>query len=554
MPDIDTILVGRTLTLDARGTIKEAVAIAGDRIVAVGSAKDMIGQGGPGTRVLKTGGTIIPGFNDTHAHMDTEGLRTILPSLEGATTIGDVLERIASLARTTPKGEWIVTMPVGKPPFYFGGPATLAEGRMPNRFELDRAAPDHPVCIMPPSGYWSLVPCFTALNSQGLSLNGLDRTSQPTVANIELERDATGDLTGVIVEHNYPASAHVDLLRAVPRFSDGERRAALLRSIATYHAQGTTSVYEGHGCAPTIIDAYRSLREADELTMRVGLVVSPVWSTAEDAEQSMRDGLSFARGQGSGDDRMRVSGVFISYGGEPAAAAMSQAHPDHLGWSCYLQQANDPATFEKLCLLAARNDLRVHTIVVDKLHEIVPIFERIDRQFALRDRRWVLEHVSVTRPGDLARLLPLGIGVTLIPDYHIWKVGTRFFPLAEDDRAFVSPTRQLSELGVPVAAGTDNSPCNPLASMRAMMTRRERTTGEVIGASGRVDAKTALRAMTCNGAWFTFEETKKGRIEPGFLADLAVLSGDPLTTPADELESLTCLATMAGGRIVHGGL
>lgn len=553
MLEIDTILVGRTLTLDERGSIAGAVAISGDRIVAVGPEEDIVGQGGR-ARVLKTDGTIIPGFNDTHAHMDTEGLRTIHPSLETASTIGDVLERIAALASATPKGEWIVTMPVGKPPFYFGGPGALAEGRMPNRHELDRAAPDHPVCILPPSGYWSLVPCYTALNSRALALNGLDRTSRPTVPNIDIERDASGELTGVIVEHNYPASVQVDLMRAVPRFTDAERRSALLRSIAAYHAQGTTSVYEGHGCAPAIIDAYRSLRDADELTMRACLVVSPVWTTLEEAERSMRDGLSFARGQGTGDAFLRVSGVFISYGGDPSAAAVSQAHPDHLGWSCYLQQANDPETFEALCLLAARHDLRVHTIVIDKLHEIVPILERIDREFTLRGRRWVLEHVSATRAGDLARLAPLGVGVTLIPDYHVWKVGTRFFPLSEDERTLVSPTRQLSASGVPVAGGTDNSPCNPLASMRAMITRRERTTGAVIGVAGCADAELALRAMTCNGAWFTFEEAVKGRIKPGFLADIAVLSGDPLATPADELESLTCLATMVGGRFVHGGL
>jgi hypothetical protein len=162
-----------------------------------------------------------------------------------------------------------------------------------------------------------------------------------------------------------------------------------------------------------------------------------------------------------------------------------------------------------------------------------------------------MSHASAS---DLARLKALGIGVTLIPDYHVWKVGTRFFPLSEADRELVSPTAQLDALGVPVACGTDNSPFNPLATMRAMRTRRERTTGEVLGAGGRTSAELALRAMTQNGAWFSFEENVKGRIMPGYFADLAVLSGCPLATPGEELETLSCLATMVGGRFVHGGV
>jgi predicted amidohydrolase YtcJ len=553
-PDIDHILLGRVLTLDRTDSIAEAVAIAANRIVAVGTRSEILDLKGPGTRVSRTDGTIIPGFNDAHAHMDTEGLRDRFPSLGCVRSIADVLVRIAELARTTPKGEWIVTMPIGDAPFYFGGPIVLRERRMPTRQELDRAAPDHPVCILPPSGYWSLVPCHTALNTLALKLNGLDRASRSLVEGIELMRDAKGELTGVIVEYNYPDSAQIALLPAVPRFSARDRRDGILRSIETYHAVGTTSVYEGHGCAPEVISAYRDLWESGDLTMRMHLVVSTTWTTLDEAEVMMRDSLAYARGAGLGDSFLRVGGIFVSYGGEPTAAAAAMANPADLGWSCYVKQANTPAEFERLCLAAAAHNLRVHTIAIDKLHEIAPIFERVHAAHGIADRRWVVEHMSYAAAGDLARLRALGIGVTLIPDYHLWKVGTRFFPLSERDRELVAPATQLDALGVPVACGTDNSPCNPLATMRAMRTRRERTTGEVLGGAARSSAELALRAMTRNGAWFSFEEDVKGRIAPGYFADLAVLSGCPLTTAADELESLSCLATMVGGRFVHGGL
>ncbi|MGY3697574.1 putative amidohydrolase YtcJ [Bradyrhizobium sp. USDA 3240] len=552
--DIDRILIGRVVTLNPAGDIAQAVALRGDRIVAAGRLDEVLALKGPRTKVSRTDGTIIPGFNDTHAHMDTEGLRERFPSLGKVRSIADVLARIAELARTTPRGEWIVTMPVGDAPFYFGGPLLLDERRMPTRQELDRAAPDHPVCILPPSGYWSLLPCYTALSSLGLKLNGLDRASGSPVEGIELQRDSEGELTGIIVEHNYPDSAQIALLPVVPRFSPRDRREAIKRSVRTYHSFGTTSVYEGHGCAPEVIAAYRDQRESNELSMRMHLVVSPFWSTLDQAERDFREQLAYARGSGLGDHTLRVGGIFIGYGGEPSAALAAMAKPADLGWSCYIKQANTPEQFERLCLAAAEANLRVHTIAVDKLHEIIPIYERVNARHAIVGRRWVIEHMSYAPTAELARLKGLGIGVTLIPDYHLWKVGTRFFPLDEHDRELVAPAAQLDALGVPVSCGTDNSPCNPLATMRAMRTRRERTTGELIGPRACASADLALRAMTRNGAWFTFEETIKGQIAPGYLADLAVLSGCPLTTPGEELESLSCLATIVGGRIVHGEL
>lgn len=552
MNSIDKIVIGDVVTLDPANPSAEAVAIAGSRIAAAGSRREMLALKNPGTRVFDTGGTIVPGFNDTHAHMDTEGLRDRFPSLGRTRSIADVQARIKKLAQETPRGEWIVTMPVGDEPFYFGGPAVLAERRMPNRAELDAAAPDHPVCILPPSGYWSLLPCYTALNSMGLQKNGLDRDSRPRVEGIELQRDDAGELTGIIIENNYPDSAQIDLLPAVPRFSPPDRREAILRSIARYHEKGTTSVYEGHGCAPEVLDAYRDLWEEGVLSMRMALVVSPVWSTLEQAQRFMRDWLSHARGKGIGDSYLRIGGVFISYGGEPTAAAAAQANPADLGWSCYVKQANDPREFEALCREAARRDLRVHTIAIDQLEQIVPILERVNEETPIVHRRWVLEHMSYARQSDLQRLRALGIGVTLIPDYHLWKVGTRFFNLDEANRELVVPAAQLEKLGIPFAGGTDNSPFNPLAIMRALMTRRERTTGTVIGGGACASAELALRAMTANGAWFTFEENIKGRIKPGFFADLAVLDGNPLKTPGEDMERLRCVATMSGGQFVFG--
>src|SRR5262245_29795070 len=145
----DTILTGgRVLTFDDASSVMEAIAIRGNRIAAVGSNQDVQALAGPGTIVIPLRRrTVIPGIIDAHAHMEREGLKQLRVSLSGLSSIGEILERITTEARQRPKGQWIVTMPVGEPPFYFGGPETLAEKRMPDRHELDRAAPDNPVCI-----------------------------------------------------------------------------------------------------------------------------------------------------------------------------------------------------------------------------------------------------------------------------------------------------------------------------------------------------------------------------------------------------------------------
>jgi hypothetical protein len=133
-------------------------------------------------------------------------------------------------------------------------------------------------------------------------------------------------------------------------------------------------------------------------------------------------------------------------------------------------------------------------------------------------------------------------------------LGARYLDLDPARADLTVPARQLHELGVPVSAGTDNSPYDPLGVVRALVTRVERPTGRVIGPGGRVRAEVALRLMTVAGAWLTGEEGVKGPLIPGFYADLAVLSLDPLTTPADGLAGIACVATMVGGRWVHGGL
>ncbi len=549
----DDILLGNVLSLDASNTSAEAVAIAAGRILATGRRDDIMLLRGARTRVSDFGAqTIIPGFNDTHAHSDSLGLKTIRPSLDGVTSIADLLERIGSLAAQTPRGQWIVTMPIGEPPYYWEADKFLTERRLPTRQELDRAAPDHPVYITSPSGFWGEPPCFMVLNSLALRLNGIDRHTRPRVDGVEILHDAAGEPTGVIVERNYTRMAEPDLLPAVPRFTPDERREGLRRSLPMYHQKGTTSVYEGHGCAPDVVAAYRTLWERNELSLRSSLVLSPAWLGTEQAEYAMRHWLPSVSGRGFGDDMLRMSGVFVGYGGNPLFDDLLRRDMGDIGWGGGLPSVNSPSDFEAICMLAGKYNLRLHTLASDKLHELVPILERVAKHYPIGERRWVIEHISKSSERDLQAIKAMGVAVTLIPAHYLWKVTRPFLGLDDEQMDLLSPARRLMEMGVPVSAATDAVPNDPLFCMWAMIARQERRTKRVMGARGAVSHEAALRLLTVNGAWLTFEEDRKGPLLPGYYADIAVLSGDPLRASTEGLLDITCTASMVGGRWVHG--
>ena len=554
MPDVPPDLVlhgGNVVTLDDARPRAEAVAVRGGVIQEVGDTELLLDRVTAASEVIDLDGrTVIPGFNDVHAHMDREGLKQLRPSLAGARCIADILEIVAGLARDAPAGDWIVTMPVGTAPYYFGGPETLAERRMPTRRELDVAAPDHPVCIGAVFGNWGAPPGYTALNTRALALNGIDGGTSPRCRGVEIVRDAAGVPTGVIIERNARPTADFDLLPAVPRFGYADRVEGLRRSMRTYNAVGTTSVYEGHGLAAQTIAAYRELWERGEMSVRAALVLSPTWRDVSQARAAVRDWLAFARGRGIGDPWLTITGVHVAVGGDAQVAELARADLPNTGWSGFVEQANSLAEYRDYCLVAAENDLRVNTIVGDGLADVLPILESVDERHPLAGRRWVIQHVARTTAEDLQRLRRLGLYVTTIPVYYLWKGGGRYLD-APDGGETVVPHRTMLNLGIPLSAGTDNIPCDPFFTLWTMATRRERLSDRVLGRGQRLSGAEALRLMTREGAWLSFDENRKGILAPGRYADMAVLSDDPCTVDPQALKDLACHATIVGGRIVH---
>lgn len=548
----DLILTGgQVLSMVPGAAPAQALAIAGDRILAVGSDEEVLALQGPGTqRIDLRGRTAVPGLIDAHAHMEREGLKTLRPSLAHARSIADVLAVVRSEARKVPKGQWIITMPVGQPPYYFGGPATLAEGRMPDRHELDSAAPDHPVYIPGLFGNWGVPPGHSALNTLALQRNHITADTCPDCAGLEIVLGPDGAPNGVIVETNKRPAIEFSILTQVPPFSFADRLEGLRRSLPLYHACGTTSIYEGHGSAPETIAVYRALWEEGGLSMRTRLCVSPTWGNVAEAKLAMRDWLSYARGKGSGDPWLSISGIYLGLGGQAATARAVRRALPNTGWTGFVEWANRIEDFSEQAWLAAEHDLRVHSVVVDRLAEVLDVFERIDARFPLAGRRWVVEHIGRVRPEDISRIVALGLQVTTIPMYMLWKNGATYLDEPDEGNGFL-PQRSLLEAGLAVAAGSDNIPISLFSAAWASVVRNERTTGRVIGAGQRLNRLQALQTITRNGAFLSYEEGMKGTLETGKWADIAVLSADPLAVPDDEIALIRADLTLVGGRTVH---
>ena len=549
---VDTILHNaKILTVDGNDSIRQAIAISGNRIRAVGSDADILPLAGAGAKALDLRGhTVIPGIVDIHAHLDREGLKSIYPSLEGLHSIVEIQERIKELAADKTPGEWVVTMPIGDPPNYADMPQSLAEGRYPNRHDLDRVAPDNPVYIKGIWTPWNVPPSVSIANTAALRLAGIDRNTESPDSSVTIEKDTDGEPTGVFIDTGRYPSVEFTLMQVVPRFSMAQRVEALKESMRLYNSVGTTGTYEGHGVAPEVLQAYKAAWDAGEMTVRANLTVSPHWQSVEQAAREMESwGHSFS-GPGFGDEFLRVSGYFIQYGGNRYTARARSALLPYTGWAGFIQSYHSPDFFAETVRLAAENNIRVNTLVREPLEEVLDVFEAVDRDIPLKGKRWTLAHVLQTTESQLERIRNMGLLVETIPLTELWLRGTPYLDNPDLADTAVAHRRYL-ERGVDFSFGTDNKPYNPFATLWAAVARRERVTDQVLGPGQRLTRLEALRAFTVGGAKFSFDEDRRGSLEPGKLADLAVLSGDLLGMPEAEIPHLESRLTMLGGKIVH---
>ena len=549
----DLILTnGKIITVDSAFTVAQAIAIAGDRVLAVGPDAAIAPLRSPATRIVDLKGkVVIPGITDGHAHMDREALRSVFPALGRVRSIRDIQDRIAELARAKQPGEWIVTMPIGDPPYYFDVPEILAEKRWPTRQELDAAAPNNPVFIRSIWGYWrGTFPLVSCANTEALKRAGITRDTASPVDTVKIETDANGDPTGVFVEREMAPVAELIWFRQAAAFMPADRLRALPQSARAYHAFGTTSVFEGHGAATELLRTYKQAERGGTLTMRTALAFSPNWQAAGGAPLGpfVEAWAGWLGEPGFGNDWLKMSGLYVHVGREAADDLRARAAP-YTGWAGFNSNHGLPRDQAKeLLLQCAANDIRAVMIGSSNLD----LYDEVDREIPLKGRRWVISHISTISPRDIERIVRMGLVLTTHTNNYLYKgLHAQAQRLPPERHGEIVPSRSLLDAGVKVSLATDNVPVSPFLPMWQAVARTSYRSKERVAPAEALSRADALRCATVNGAYLTFDEHKKGSLETGKLADLAVLSADPLTTEESSIADIRSLMTMVGGRIVH---
>ena len=544
---------GKVATLDAAGTIAEAIAIKGERILAVGRTEEITEFACSQTQEINAAGRlVVPGLIDGHAHMDREGLKEVLPSLAGCRSINEICERIRHLTEETPPGEWIVTMPVGDPPFYQDVPELLSEGRFPDRHDLDRVAPDHPVYIRAIWGHWrNTLPLVSIANTRALERAGVTSATQSPSVNVHIEAlSSGGQLTGRFFEWIYKPLVEKTLMACIPRFTLKQRITGLQRSMQVYNGYGTTSVFEGHGVAGEVLAAYQDLRAAGPLPVRANLMFSPAWPNVDAAvvKDLLLDWGRWLAGRGLGDEYLRIAGLYTEadYSEENRLRALCSPYT---GWAGFNFDAALPEdVMIEMMVEAARAGIRVGSFDAN----ILDLYEKVDAKVPIGEQRWIIEHVGIIDADQVRRLRDLGVVLQAYTYKWIYQDGEALRRrLGPDGEETVVPMRDLIDAGVHVSLATDNVPPTLFVPISQVVGRRTEGGSRPIGAGQTISRMEALAAASREGAWLSFEEAEKGTLEVGKFADLAILSEDLLTVEEERISAITSDVTITGGKVVH---
>ncbi|WP_432871342.1 amidohydrolase [Microbispora rosea] len=560
-----TVLVGgRIITCDERGSIAEAIAIRDGRVLAVGDSDTVRAQAGTGARVADLGGGIvIPGLIDTHPHLMHFGaLAEPLVDLTDVSCHEDIVARIAARAAVTPPGEWIMTTPVGEPHYFIRRSyRDLVEGVLPHRDVLDRAAPRHPVFIQ---AWAPVVPNVCAMNSLALDLLDIGHATPDRVGDVWIEKDAAGRPTGRL--HGSVTNYYCDdpfmngLLRRLPLLQPEAIIPGTRRAMRAFNALGVTAVYEAHLMTFSLIEFYRSLRDQDQLTLRV--LCAPeaepfgvVWSDPLQPP-GYRERLDRARDLTDRSDHMfRVDGVTVSPYGPcwPGFARMREAYQDPYGRQT---RGRSTVSLEKVgqaIRYCHEKGVRLN-IVTSGQAETDGVLGRLEElghvPLTTDGRAWLLQHFSFAEPDLVRRAAALGLDITTTMSFSWGKgelVRERFGDHLLPD--FI-PLARLLDSGLHVAAGTDWGPKNVFEHIALAVEPRYAADGDAAATPG-ISRRRAL-AMWTSEAAHVLRWDDIGSLRPGNHADLVILDRDPLACPLDELPGTQVVTTMLGGKTVTG--
>lgn len=520
---------GRIVTVDQNSSTVEAVAIANGRITATGASAAIRRLATRSTRQIDLGGRlVVPGFIDNHLHSAGGGPGV---DLSRARSIGDVLQAVRARAAETPAGGLVVSNSDWHE-------AQLREQRLPLRDDLDQVSPAHPVVLVR-GGHEYIV------NSAALARWQIDeRTAVP--AGGRISRYPDGRLNGELVD----AAKSLIALPPGPTRTTAQRMADRLADYQKLHAAGLTTVRH-----PGIsIEDYRVLQEMQRrglLTMRVHALLRPGGNAAAQLQALDQSGIK----PDEGDEWLRIGGVKLAVDGGFEGGLMREPYepPFDEGGTFRGLPTLEPAVFRQLVrgLNLKRWRVATHAVGDAAIDLVLDVYEAAHREQSIVGRRWTIEHAFIGRPDHLPRMKRLEIALAV--QNHLYLAGPSLVKYWGRPRAaLTTPVRLYLDAGLLVSSGTDAPvvPYPPLWTIYHFVTR-DTMTGGILGADQRVTRAEALRLATINNARLLFEESIKGSIEIGKLADLVVLSDDILSAPESAIRDASVVMTMVGGRIVH---
>jgi predicted amidohydrolase YtcJ len=536
------ILNGHVVTVDSTKPEAEAVAVAGDRILAVGTNEEIRRLVAPTTRVIDAHGRLVtPGFTDGHGHFTGLGESKLELDLTTARTWDDIVAQVARAARSAKPGEWILGRGWHQAKWE-RPPVPMVEGN-PVHASLSAVSPNNPVVLEHASGH------ATFVNARALALAGVTKSTK-NPAGGEIVRDASGEATGLLREsaQNFTRAAQA---RADAQRSPAEREERVRRIIelagADALSKGITSFHDA-GANFATIDRYKRLADAGRLPLRLYVMVR------FEPEARMDSLLDRYRMQGYAHGYLTVRSIKRQIDGALGSngAWLLEPYAD-LPRSTGLA-LEQPASLQRIAELAIRHgyQLNTHAIGDRANREVLDVYERAFKAHPeLHDARWRIEHAQHIAPADLPRFKQLGViasmqGIHTISDAP-WipsKLGT------ERAKAESYLFRSLWDLGVVVTNGTDTpvEDVDPIPSFYGMVSRRTKD-GTVFVPEQRLTRAEALKAYTLNNAYASFSEKELGSITPGKYADLVVLSKDIMTIPELEIPSTKVAFTIVGGQV-----
>ena len=524
---------GRIITVDRAFSIHTAVAIIGDRILAVGNDDQMKTVAGPATQMIDLRGrAVIPGLMDNHLHSAGGGPGV---DLSRARSMADVISALQARVQASAAGDVIVSNSDWHE-------AQLKEQRLPLRDDLDKVAPDNPVVLV--RGGHEYV-----LNSAALAKWGItESTAEP--AGGRITRYAAGRLNGELVD----TAKNLVTLPAPPIRTRQQQIEDRIADYKKLNEAGLTGIRH-----PGIsVNDYRLLQEMQQsgrLTIRINALLRPPIGARGNIDPALAvSGIK----QNQGDEMLRVGGIKLAVDGGFEGGLMRE--PYEKPW-------DDNGTFRGLQTLDTerytaavrelnRGDWRVATHAVGDaaIDLVLSAYEKANAERSILNRRWSIEHAFIGRADHVPRMKALNLAIAA--QNHLYLAGPSLVKYWGAARAAITtPVKMYLDAQLLVSSGTDAPvvPYQPLWTLYHFTTR-DTITGGVLGREQRVTREQALRMATINNAALTMEERTKGSIETGKFADLVILSEDPLTCSDTQLRDARVLMTMVGGKVVAGTL